>query len=384
MQEQPKNFGFGEDETMLRDSAKKFFSDHCSADKIHRQVASDPNIHRNIECIWDKGLWQQITDLGWTAACVPEAAGGIGMPLVAAVALAEEAGRAAFPSPLIATFNTTFVLRECASAAANSLLAEIAAGKPMTLAITNKVGSWEPADTDVSVTAGKLNGSAWFVQDAGKAEGLLVSARADAGVGLYYVEKTAPGMTMTADGIIDLTRDQAHINFRNVDAIEVAAPGTGVVAIMHALPAMQAIVAADMVGAGEWLLQTTVEYAKVRVQFDRPLGFFQAVKHPLVNVMIEIDKAKSLAYNAACAIDSDPQRKDFANCVKLAHMAKACASEMAVFSSSRAVQFHGGIGFTWECYVHLFFKRQMHNQALYGDAKYHRTKLADLLIGKAA
>ena len=112
MIEQPKNFGFGEDETMLRDSAKKFFSDHCGADKIHRQVAGNPDIHRNIECIWDKGLWQQITELGWTAACVPEAAGGIGMPLVAAVALAEEAGRAAFPSPLISTFNTTFVLRE--------------------------------------------------------------------------------------------------------------------------------------------------------------------------------------------------------------------------------------------------------------------------------
>ena len=384
MIEQPKNFGFGEDETMLRDSAKKFFSDHCSADKIHRQVAGNPDIHRNIECIWDKGLWQQITELGWTAACVPEAAGGIGMPLVAALALAEEAGRAAFPSPLISTFNTTFVLRECYSAAANNVLAEIAGGKPMSLAITNQQGSWEPTDTDVNIDNGQLNGTAWFVQDARKAEGLVVSARSAAGVGLYYVATDADGVTIAADGIIDLTRDQAHISFAGVTAIEVAAPGTGDTALAHALPAIQAVIAADMVGAGEWLLQTTVEYTNTRVQFDRPLGFFQAVKHPLVNVMLDIDRAKSLAYSAACAIDSDPERQEWANTVKLAHMAKANASDMAVFASSRAVQFHGGIGFTWECYVHLFFKRQMHNQMLFGDAKYHRAILADMLIGQAA
>jgi len=384
MIEQPKNFGFGEDETMLRDSAKKFFSDHCGADKIHRQVAGNPDIHRNIECIWDKGLWQQITELGWTAACVPEAAGGIGMPLVAAVALAEEAGRAAFPSPLISTFNTTFVLRECNSAAANDVLAQIAGGKPMSLAITNQQGSWEPTDTDVSIDNGQLNGTAWFVQDARKAEGLVVSARSAAGIGLYYVAADADGVAITADGIIDLTRDQAHISFTGVTAIEVAAPGDGDTALVHALPAIQAVIAADMVGAGEWLLQTTVEYANTRVQFDRPLGFFQAVKHPLVNVMLDIDRAKSLAYSAACAIDSDPERQEWANTVKLAHMAKANASDMAVFASSRAVQFHGGIGFTWECYVHLFFKRQMHNQMLFGDARYHRAILADMLIGQAA
>ena len=145
------------------------------------------------------------------------------------------------------------------------------------------------------------------------------------------------------------------------------------------MPAILSIVSADMVGAGEWLLQTTVEYAKTRVQFDRPLGFFQAVKHPLVNVMLDIDRSKSLAYNAACAYDTDPD-----NALRLAHMAKSQAGDMAVFSASRAVQFHGGIGFTWECFVHLFFKRQMHNQVLFGDAKYHRALLADMVMGAAA
>jgi alkylation response protein AidB-like acyl-CoA dehydrogenase len=379
MAEQPKNFGFGEDETMLRDSAQKFFSDNCSPDKIHGQVAHDPEIERPIECIWDKALWQQIVDLGWTAVCVPEAAGGIGMPLVAAVAITEEAGKAAFPSPLIATYNATFVLKACGTDAAKAALGDIATGTPTTLAITNERGSWDPAETDAIFANGKLSGTAWFVQDAMKSDRFVVSAKGTNGVGLYLVDATAANLEITPDGIIDLTRDQAHLQFNGVDCIEVAAQGTGAGAIEKAMPSILTIVSADMVGAGEWLLQTTVEYAKTRVQFDHPLGFFQAVKHPLVNVMLDIDRAKSLVYNAACSVDYDEPSAELN-----ARMAKSQASDMAVFSSSRAVQFHGGIGFTWECFVHLFFKRQMHNQVLYGDAKYHRAKLADMVMGKAA
>ena len=374
---QPKNFGFGEDEAMLRDSARKFFADNCSANQLHGQVATNPDIHREIQAIWDKDLWAQICELGWLAVCVPEKAGGIGMPVVAAVALAEEAGKAAFPSPLLSTLNATFALRCCGSENANKLMGEIAAGKAATLAITNQRGSWEPSDTDVTVTDGKLTGTAWFVQDAQKAEVFVVSARTDAGVGLYAVN--AADATIHADGIIDLTRDQAHVEFAGTGAIELAAPGAGDQALAAAMPAILCIVSADMIGSGEWLLQTTSEYAQTRVQFDRPLGFFQAVKHPLVNVMLALDSAKSLTYNAACAIDEEPE-----NAERLARMAKSAASDVAVFSSSRAVQFHGGIGFTWECYVHMFFKRQMHNHVLYGDGKYQRTKLADALIGKAA
>ena len=380
MAEQPKNFGFGEDEVMLRDSARKFLNDHCSSDKLHRLVASDFDLDRPNDCAWDQGLWQQIVDLGWTAVCVPEAAGGIGMPTVAAIALAEEVGRVAFPSPLIATLSATFVLNACDSAAATNALTDIAAGKATALALTNTDGQWDSTATGVQVNAaGRLDGLAAFVQDARKCAQFIVSARSDAGVGLYLVSGAADGLTVTPDSIIDLTRDQARLTFENVEAIELAAPGTGDAAIDAALPALLCLISADMVGAGEWLLQTTVEYAKTRVQFDHPLGFFQAVKHPLVNVMLQIDNAKSLTYHAGCAFDHDP-----AEALRLARMAKSEASDMAIFSSSRAVQFHGGIGFTWECYVHLFFKRQMHNQVLFGDAKYQRALLADLVMGKAA
>lgn len=376
---QPKNFGFGEDETMLRDAARKFFADHSSADKVHALVARNFDSRRPIECNWNPSLWKQIGELGWTAVCVPESAGGIGMPVAAAVALAEETGKAAFPSPLIATFNATFVLRECRSDNAAKALADIAGGRAATLAITNQSGSWEASDTGVAVKDGKLNGTAWFVQDAKKAELLVVSAKDEGGVGLYLVEVGASGVNIEPDGIIDLTRDQAHITFNGVAAVELAKPGEGNTALARAMPLILCMVSADMVGAGEWLLQTTVEYARTRIQFDRPLGFFQAVKHPLVNVMLDIDRARSLTYNAACAVDSEPELAE-----RYARMAKSCASDMAVFSASRAVQFHGGIGFTWECYVHLYFKRQMHNHILYGDGAYQRAKLANLLIDEAA
>ena len=379
MTEQPKNFGFGEDETMLRDAARKFFADNCTPDKIHAQVAHDPDIHRPIECIWDKNLWQQVVELGWTAVCVPETAGGVGMPLVAAVSIAEEVGKVAFPSPLISTYCATAVLTACGTDAANKALGDIAIGTPTTLAITNERGSWNTTDTDISITKNKLSGTAWFVQDAMKCDRFVVSATAEEGIGLYLVNATAAGLMIVPDGIIDLTRDQAHLIFDGVEAIELVGPDKGDAALTAAMPTILTLISADMVGAGEWLLQTTVEYAKTRVQFDRPLGFFQAVKHPLVNVMLDIDRAKSLVYNAACSIDCGEDAAEMN-----ARMAKSQASDMGVFASSRAVQFHGGIGFTWECYVHIFFKRQMHNQVLFGDGKYQRTLLADMVIGKAA
>lgn len=380
MAEQPKNFGFGEDEVMLRDSARKFMADHCSSDKLHKLVAEDYHIERPNECLWDRALWQQIVDLGWTAVCVPEAAGGIGMPAVAAVALAEEVGRAAFPSPLIPTLGATFVLNACDSAAANAALSDIAGGKATGLALTNAAGQWLSDATDVVINDdGSLSGTAAFVQEARKCEQFIVGAKNDRGVGLYLVPAQTEGLNLAADRIIDLTRDQARLTFDRVAAVELALAGTGDSIIDTAMPALLCLLSADMVGAGEWLLQTTVEYAKTRVQFDRPLGFFQAVKHPLVNVMLQIDNAKSLTYHAACAYDHDPEQA-----LRLARMAKSEASDMAVFSSSRAVQFHGGIGFTWECYVHLFFKRQMHSQVMLGDAKYQRALLAELVMGKAA
>jgi alkylation response protein AidB-like acyl-CoA dehydrogenase len=229
----------------------------------------------------------------------------------------------------------------------------------------------------VKIADGKLSGTAYFVQDAKKVDFLVVSAKQGSQIGLYVVPADASGVRMVADSIVDLTRDQAHVEFDRVAVQWVAAPlGQGDVVLDKATPAHLVVLAADMCGAGEWQLQTTVEYAKVRVQFDRPIGFFQAIKHPLVEVMLQLDQARSLLYNAACAVDHEPEQADM-----FSRMAKAAASDMAAFASRRAVQSHGGIGFTWECFQQLYFKRQMHNQQLLGDATYHRSRLAEQIIG---
>jgi alkylation response protein AidB-like acyl-CoA dehydrogenase len=280
-----------------------------------------------------------MVELGWTSLAVPESAGGAGMKMVAVAALAEEAGRAALPSPLIATLLATCVLREAPLDNARRWLERIVEGKAATLAITNTAGSWEVDDTDIHAKNNGdsvvLDGTAAFVQDARKASFFVVSAVGDAGVGLYALPADTPGVTIKPDHIVDLTRDQARVEL-----------------------------------TGEWQLQTTTEYARVRRQFDHELGYFQAVKHPLVNMMLDVDRARSLVYAAACAIDTEPQRAEY-----YARMAKSAASDMAAFCSGRSVQLHGGIGFTWECDVHLYFKRQKHNQMLFGDGIYQRTKL---------
>ncbi|HAD07874.1 MAG TPA: acyl-CoA dehydrogenase [Porticoccaceae bacterium] len=379
---QPKNFAFGEDEKMLRDTARKFLEDNLPTDKLHKLVASNPDLYREPESIWDRDLWQQIVELGWTTVIVPEENGGMGMSLVALTALVEESGRAALPSPFLVTANSSLVLRECSAAAGGRLLEEIAGGKTASLAITPKTGSWTHDDCDVALEGGTLNGTAWFVQEARKVDSFIVKAESSKGIALYEVPAQATGVEIVPDTIVDLTRDQAHINFNQVKVSSdqlLAEAGEGSAALSRAEPGLLTLVAADMCGAAEWQLQTTVEYARVREQFNRQIGFFQAIKHPLVNVMIMVDHAKSLTYNAACAYDTEPEHAE-----KFARMAKSRASDVAAYASNRSIQFHGGIGFTWECFVHLYTKRQKHNQILYGDASYQRAKLADILMGPMA
>jgi len=372
---QPEDFGFGEEAALLKESARRFLSENFTADRLHALVARDPDPERMSACNWDRALWEQMVALGWSALAVPEAAGGLGMPVVAVAGLVEELGRAAFPCPLLGTLNATYVLAACEDG--DDALAEIAGGSAASLAITNRDGSWAAAETDVAVTDGALNGTAWFVQDARKADRLLVSARDGDGLSLWWVAADAPGVAILPDAIVDLTRDQAHVRFDNARGQRVSAQGA--TSLAAAQPAMWTLLAADIAGAAEWQLQTTVAYVSTRQQFDRPLGFFQAVKHPLVNVMIDIDRCRSLVYNAACALDTEPERAR-----QFAHMAKAAASDTAAFASGRSVQCHGGIGFTWECFAHLYFKRQKHSQLLWGDAAWHRAQLADLLLGAVA
>ena len=368
---QPRDFGFGEDQEMIKDSARRFLEDKAPLIGLRQATkgTEDPYLGDERTGFYAADLWQEVVALGWSALAVPEEAGGAGMNLVTAVAVAEEIGRAAMPTPLTATMQTTYVLRHAERPQATDWLKKIAEGQSATLAVQDSNGSFMPEFTDVKASAGKLTGTASYVQDLQKADILVVSASDNGTVKLYAVDKNAPGIGFKSDTIIDLTRDQGRVSFAGVEAACISDDANTV--MTAAMPAILTLIAADISGGCEWLVQTTAEYATVRTQFDRPIGFFQAVKHPIVNMMISTDESRSLTYSAACAYDTEGENAAFA-----AHLAKSSASDTAEFCANRATQLHGGIGFTWEHDVQIYHKRLLHSQQLYGDGLFHRTQAA--------
>lgn len=379
----PGNFGFGDDEAMMRDMARRMLDERLPTDRLRSLVAAapEPVYDAGERAPWDPTLWAEIVALGWTGLAIGEADGGSGISLAGIAAMVEEVGRHALPSPVVPTLGASLVLRAAGTEAARTVMARIAGGAAASLAITNDRGSWEAEDAPLVAHADGdelvLHGTARFVQDGFKADLLVASAKLDDAIVLCAVEATAEGLTLEADHIHDLTRDQASVHFNGVRVGAGAIVSRDAAPVLRAAwPGLLALVSADLCGASEWLLQTTVAYAKERVQFDRPIGFFQAVKHPLVDAMVEIDRARSLLYHACAEIDAGSPQAEIA-----ARMAKSAASDAAAFMSDRAVQLHGGIGFTWEYGLHIYFKRNLHNQALFGDGVHQRKKLADLLIG---
>lgn len=376
--QQPKDFGFDADALALKDVAEKFFQDNLPTQRLHALVAHDSNLEHGTVSHWDQELWQKVVDLGWLFIAVPERAGGMGMSAVATATLVEQAGRAALPGPLIPTLSASYILDACSTDNADTALNLICEGKTFSYAACNQFGSWGHDVSELVFEDDKLNGELHFVQDAQKVDYFLVNAKRNGETVLITLPANSEGLSIASNAIFDLTRDQARLQFNQVfiEKSQIVSPtGGGINALTQATPALLVMVSADMCGAAEWQLQTTAEYARTRKQFDRNLGFFQAVKHPLADFMVAIDIARSHLYNAACAVDFEPE-----NAEQYARMAKAAASDAASFGSRKSVQLHGGIGFTWECFVHIYLKRQLHSQALLGDATFQRAKLAELII----
>lgn len=372
----PKDFGFTEDISMLKDTFAKFLSEQKTIENLRPSLkgTEDPYHGDQRSAFYDTQSWQQTVELGIHAVSIPEDQGGIGMGLVAATAIAEEIGRYALATPLTNMLLATFLLRAIDSPEGNALLEAMAGGTRVGIALYGEDASLEGDSTDVRVEDGKLQGQSWYVTDAQKSEILIVAAESAEGVDLYRVDCQSANVRVLDDRIVDLTRDQARIQFDGAEAQALTTGGRGLLSFQKALPALLTLTAADIAGAAEWQLQTTAEYAKVRSQFDRPIGFFQAVKHPIVDMMITADETRSLVYQAAAAFDFEPE--DAARC---AHLAKSSASDTAEFCANRSTQLHGGIGFTWEADVQIYHKRQMHSQFLFGDGIWQRAKLAELL-----
>jgi hypothetical protein len=362
---QPRNFGFGEDETILRDSARKFLADNASVEALRRLVARD---HKQAyesavpPAPWDEGLWQQMVELGWSGLAVPERAGGLGMKMVAVAALAEAAGHAALVSPLITSLLATCVLRECDTAAATAALERIGGGTPMALAVTNARGSWAAEDTDVTAKTAAdgavLNGTS-FVQDARKVR-LRRRSGSDAGVGLYVVDADAPG-SRHPDRVIDLAIRRAS------PSPTCACPPTAPPPATPARPP-----SARPAGAADDRRRRHAARASGSsrpppptprcVAFDRPLASSRRSRSDRQHDARRRSGAL-VVYNAACATTANLAPPS-------ASRAGRPAPARWPISTRPSVQLHGGIG-SWNATSTLVW-RQQHNQLFLGDAAHHR------------
>ena len=251
----PSDFGFGPDEEMLRDLSRKFLDEHCPIAQLRKWAAGDhlAVYERGERPGWSEPLWRQMIELGWTGLAVPEEAGGAGFRTVGLVALVEEVGRHALPSPLIATLNATHALCAAGGDAALRWLSRIASGEAASLAITDARGRWETFGHDVMATEDgdglRLSGRACFVQDAFKTRVFVTAARLGDRVVLCAVPADAPGVERSQDHIHDLTRDQATIAFTNVRVpAEDVLSRDADVALRAAWPSILVTVSADTTG----------------------------------------------------------------------------------------------------------------------------------------
>jgi alkylation response protein AidB-like acyl-CoA dehydrogenase len=250
-------------------------------------------------------------------------------------------------------------------------------------AVTDRAGAFDPST--VSVTASRsgeewtLTGTVERVVDGGAADDLLVAADGPDGVALYVVDAAAEGVHRTPLVTLDLTRPQATIRLADAPARVVADPAEAQRVIEHALHVGSALLAVEQVGAAQHLLDLSVEYAKARLQFGRPIGSFQAVKHRLADLLVDLEHARSAAYHAVWALTDGSDDPALA-----ASIAQATASAAFARVATDTIQVHGGIGFTWEHQAHLYFKRATTDAALLGTPEQHRARVAELVLDTAS
>jgi alkylation response protein AidB-like acyl-CoA dehydrogenase len=318
---------------------------------------------------YDAGLWRTLsTEMGLAGIAVPDQFGGGGASLREAAVVLEELGRAVTPAPFLssAVIATTALIK----AGDGDLLPKLAAGE--SIAVLAVPFSTPPGGLVclVEVTDGRLSGLVTSVADGMAADVLLVPTAA----GLYAVDATAEGVKRTAAVSLDLTRPVADITLSSAVGRLVLAGDAGLAAANHAVTVGAALLASEQLGLAEWCLETTVEYAKIRHQFARPIGSFQAIKHRLADLWVDVTQARAAARNAAhCAATDDPDLP------VAAAIAQAFLSPVAVKAAEECVQLHGGIGFTWEHPAHVFLKRAKADSIAFGTADRHRLTLATLV-----
>jgi alkylation response protein AidB-like acyl-CoA dehydrogenase len=363
------NFAFSEEQEELRKSVRRFLDEKSPVTEVRRLMETEAG--------YDQAVWKQMAEqLGLQGLTIPEEHGGSGYGYVELIVILEEMGRSLLCAPFFSTVAlATNLCKTVNDATAHAALKRIAGGAIATVAFTEANGKW--TEDGITATA-KGSGSDWtisgekmFVIDGHSAEWIAVAARTDKGVTLFAVEGDAAGLTKTALATMDQTRKQAKLNFANVKGTLLGTEGKGWDALVKMLDLAAVALAAEQVGGAQRCLDMSVEYAKVRVQFGRPIGSFQAIKHKCADMLLEVESAKSAAYYAGWAASEDNDELPV-----VASLAKAYCSEAYFHASAENIQIHGGIGFTWEHDAHLYFKRAKSSELLFGDPTYHRELLA--------
>jgi alkylation response protein AidB-like acyl-CoA dehydrogenase len=358
------DFGLSEDQLLLKQTIRRYLDEQCPTSRV-RQIMEDAKAH-------DPDLWKGLVGLGIAGLYVPADQGGSGLELLDLALAAEELGYACTPGPFLATALAGIALKEGGSDAQRARwLPRLADGTALgTFALGEENGEWAPARLGARASAGKLTGVKSLTPYGSIADVIVVAAVDDAGPGLWLVEKGAPGLAVTDLKGIDATRNTSWVELKDVPAEKLPAGG---VALGRSRDAACVLLAADSYGGCRRMLEMSVEYAKTREQFGQAIGAFQAVKHQLANLAAELEPTLSLWWYAAHAFDRIQEESE-----RHAALAKSCLSDLYDRFARDCTELHGGIGFTWEYDLQLWFKRAMYNRAAYGDATFHRLRAADL------
>jgi alkylation response protein AidB-like acyl-CoA dehydrogenase len=374
------DFAFSEEQEMLRDTARRYLQAKASSEVVRRLMETDEG--------FDPKLWAEIAEQGWQAMAIPEEYGGAGFTFMEQAILMEEMGRTLFPVPYLSSIvlGADLILTAGTEEQKRDLLPGIATGeRRVALAHLEENGSWDAVGVTLVAKrdgdAFVLDGTKTFVLDGHTADTLLVVVRTDEGatgeqgIGTLVVDAGAPGVARRRIETMDMTRKQAEIVFDGVRVPVSALLGRGDWAGLQGTLTRAAVALAfEQVGGAQKCLDMSVEYARVRVQFGRPIGSFQAIKHKCADMLVDVESAKSAAYYAGWAVAAGDDEVAI-----VAPLAKSFCSEAYFRCAAENIQIHGGIGFTWEHDAHLYFKRAKTDELLFGTPAQHRAVLADRL-----
>ena len=371
---------FTDEQNQFRDALRRFFTDVSPTSAVRRAMATERG--------FDPDVWRQAcADLGLAGIHVPERYGGLGAGFTELGIALEEMGRALWCAPFFssAVLATTAILHGATETFRARLLPAIAVGETIaTLAFVDESGDWDPTAAPLRAhehgDGFLLEGVRSFVLDGANADVIVCVARIDGGRGLslFLVEHGAPGLSRRSLDVLDPTRRQAAITFDSVPAVLISDADAAGPAVARTLALGAIALANEMAGGCQIVLDMTVEYAKLRMQFGRPIGSFQAVKHRAANMLLDVEHARSAAYHAAAAVDAGD-----AEVPALAALAKAVASDAYRETTAACIQLHGGIGFTWDHDAHLWFKRAKSSEMLLGSPDEHREYYMTLLEARA-